>query len=100
MFAEIIAFHEMVVHEGKGGGKDDEGDDNGDDDIRAIETVKVNRISRVRIIRPAYDDDRIEVIEKHPYRDRGKKKRQKEMFLSFLVTFHWRSSLCVSNTLV
>ena len=77
MFAEIIAFHEMVVHEGKRSGKGDEGDDNGDDDIREIETVKVNRVSRVRIIMPAYDDNRIEVIEKHPYRDRGKKERQK-----------------------
>ena len=88
MFAEIIAFHEMVIHEGKRSDKDDEGDDNGDDDIREIERVKVNRESRVRIIMPAYDDHRIEVIEKHPYRDRGKKKRQKEMFLSFLTLWH------------
>ena len=88
MFAEIIAFHEMVVHEGKRGSKDDERDDNGDDDIRKIERVKVNRVSRVKIRKPAYGDDRIEVIEKHPYRDRGEKKRQKEMFLSFLTLWH------------
>ena len=99
MLEEIVAFHEMEVYEEDAGEEHDERDDDGDEDILRAIILKVNR-DHILIYRSAKEENRIEVIEKHPYSDDGKEEGYEQMFDSFLVNWHWRFSLFFSDTLV